>query len=163
MLQQHFHAKCVRRCSRKQMLCGGTNGATLPISLFWFVPGTTARLTSLQPSTCSTTFVRCILSSSNTNAPSPTAHACLLCGYVACLFTGSWEQILNSWFVLCWAVHSLVIVFLTLVVTNFANAKQFWLFLHIYCNFLLHKVRFLLVEVGHYWFVPFHRKVWPDT
>ncbi|KAK5617115.1 hypothetical protein CRENBAI_012913, partial [Crenichthys baileyi] len=44
-----------RRCLRKLVLCRGTNEPMLPISLYSCVPEITARPTSPQPSTWSTT------------------------------------------------------------------------------------------------------------
>lgn len=78
--QQPSRVGCARRCSRKRICCVGTSGSMRPKSLCWFAPGKTARPTSLQRLTCSTTSARCTSIFSNTNAPSRTVHACLPCG-----------------------------------------------------------------------------------
>lgn len=81
-MQPRLHARHARKCSGKWLCCVGTSASMLPKSLCWFAPGKTARPTSPQHLTCSTTSARCTSIFSNTNAPSRTVHACLPCGWV---------------------------------------------------------------------------------
>lgn len=82
VLQLLLPAQSAKRSLRKVLLCRGTNGPTLPTSRCSCVPKKTARPTSPQPLTWSTTFARCICSCWNTSVPSLTAPGCLLWGWV---------------------------------------------------------------------------------